>query len=242
MKKILLFGIGCLLVTGLFAQDQTTKKKTKKQVDLSGRANDHLVLQFGYSGWSGSPDSVHTSGFPHSFNAYFMFDFPFKTNPHLSVAIGPGIGTDHIYFSKSYVGIKDITPTLRFQDLSDTTHFKKYKLATAWLEAPVELRYSGNPANPGKSFKAAIGLKVGTLLNAHTKGKTWVNAAGNTLIPYTEKVSSKRFFNTTRLVATARVGYGHFSLYGTYQVGSLFKEGLAANIKPFSIGLTLSGL
>ena len=27
----------------------------------------------------------------------------------------------------------------------DTNHYKKYKLSTAYLEAPVELRYSSNP-------------------------------------------------------------------------------------------------
>jgi hypothetical protein len=243
MKKILLFGFCSLLATALFAQQEPAKDtKKKKQIDLSGRANDHLMIQFGYAGWNGKPDTIHTTGFPHSFNAYFMFDFPFKTNPHISVAIGPGIGSEHIYFNKTYVGIKDPTSYLQFQNLSDTAHFKKYQLSTAWLEAPVELRYSSDPVHTEKSFKAAIGLKVGTLLNAHTKGKTWVSSSGSTLIAYTEKVSSKRFFNANRFVATARIGYGHFSLYANYQIGSLFKQGFAPDVKPFSIGLTLSGL
>ena len=102
---------------------------------------------------------------------YFMFDFPFKSNPHLSVGIGAGVGTDNIYFNKTYVGIKDATTTLRFQDQSDTTHFKKNKLATAILEAPVELRYSSNPAEPNKSYKFSLGVKVGVLVNAHIKEK-----------------------------------------------------------------------
>jgi len=171
-----------------------------------------------------------------------MFDFPFKSNPHFSAAIGAGVGTDHIFFDKMYVGIKDPTSTLTIQDVSDTTHFKKYKLATAWLEAPIELRYSFNPENPGKSWKIALGVKVGTLLNAHTKGKTWQNSQGQTLISYIQKESGKRFFNTTRIVPTARIGYGHFSIYGTYQVGTLFKEGLGPDVRPYSIGLTISGL
>ena len=128
------------------------------------------------------------------------------------------------------------------KDVSDTTHFKKYKLATAWLEVPVELRYSFNPENPNKSLKIAIGAKVGTLVNAHTKGKTWQNSQNQTLISYIQKESSKRFFNSTRIVPTIRVGYGHFSLYGAYQVTSLFKEGLGPDVRPYSIGLTLSGL
>ncbi|HVZ55915.1 MAG TPA: outer membrane beta-barrel protein [Chitinophagaceae bacterium] len=243
MKKLLALALGCLLVTSLLAQDSTGKApQPKRKIDLSGRNNDHLMIQFGYAGWNGRPDSIHTSGFPHTFNVYFMFDFPFKTNPHLSLGVGPGIGSEHMYFSKTYIGLKDISPTLRFQDLSDTTHFKRYQLSTTWVEVPLEIRYSQDPENPGKGWKAAAGLKFGALLNSHTKGKTWVNSNGNTLINYTEKIISKRYFNTTRIMATARVGYGHISLFANYQLTPLFKQGVAAQILPFSAGITLSGL
>jgi hypothetical protein len=241
MKKIALFAFSCFLINSLVAQDSTIKKK-KAPINLSGRANDHFMIQLGYAGWAGKPDSINTGGFSKSFNVYFMFDFPFKTNPKLSMAFGPGISSDHIQFKKTYVGIKDATETLRFQDQSDTNHFKKTKLNTTYLEAPIEFRYTANPLNSDKSFKFAIGAKVGTMINAHTRNKEFENKSGNTLNSYMMKESSKRFFNTTRLVGTARVGLGHFTLYGSYQITSLFKEGVAAEIKPFSIGLTISGL
>lgn len=241
MKKIALFAFSCLLINSLLAQDTTFKKK-KEPISLAGRANDHFLIQFGYTGWAGKPDTIATSGLSKSFNVYFMFDFPFKTNPKLSMAFGPGISSDHILFDKTYVGIKDQTQTLRFTDQSDTNHFKKTKLNTTYLEAPVEFRYTANPLNSDKSFKFAIGVKVGTMINAHTRNKDLENKSGGTLNSYTMKETSKRFFNTTRLVGTARVGLGHFTLYGSYQVTTLFKEGVAAEIRPFSIGLTISGL
>ncbi len=241
MKKIVLFSFSCLLINFLFAQDSTFKMK-KETIDLSGRANDHFMVQLGYTGWAGKPDSVNTSGLSKSFNVYFMFDFPFKTNPKLSMAFGPGISSDHIIFKKTYVGIKDPTERIQFSDQSDTNHFKKTKLNTTYLEAPVEFRYTAKPLNSDKSFKFAIGAKVGTMINAHTRNVDFQNKSGNTLNSYTMKESSKRFFNTTRLVGTARVGMGHFTLYGSYQITSLFKEGVAADIRPYSIGLTISGL
>lgn len=244
MKKLVLIALGSFLFQSLTAQDSTTvtAKPKKETISLAGRANDHFMLQFGYTGWAGKPDSINTSGFSKSFNVYFMFDFPFKTNPKLSIALGPGISSDHIIFKKTYVGIKDITQTLRFIDQSDTTHFKKTKLNTTYLEAPIEFRYVANPLTSDKSFKFALGVKVGTMINAHTRNKDLENVSGNTINAYTMKETSKRFFNTTRLVGTARVGIGHFTLYGSYQLTSLFKEGVAAEIRPFSIGLTLSGL
>ena len=243
MKKIALFAFSCLLINSLFAQDSTIATKKKKDpISLAGRANDHFMLQFGITNWAGKPDSISTKGFSKSFNVYFMFDFPFKTNPKLSMAFGPGISSDHIIFSKTYVGIKDATSTLRFTDQSDTNHFKKTKLNTTYLEAPVEFRYTARPLNSDKSFKWAVGVKVGTMISAHTRNKNFENKNGNTLNDYTMKEKSKRFFNTTRLIGTARVGLGHFSLYGSYQVTTLFKEGVAAEIRPYTIGLTISGL
>lgn len=243
MKKIALFVFSSLLLNSLFAQDSTkTIKKKKDPINLTGRANDHFMLQLGVTNWAGKPDSITTKGFSKSFNVYFMFDFPFKTNPKLSMAFGPGISSDHIIFSKTYVGIKDATSTLRFTDQSDTNHFKKTKLNTTYLEAPIEFRYTANPLNSDKSFKWAVGVKVGTMISAHTRNRVLQNKGGNTLNDYTMKEKSKRFFNTTRLIGTARVGLGHFSLYGSYQVTTLFKEGVAAEIRPFTIGLTISGL
>src|SRR5258705_2334340 len=142
MKKILPLAACILFATSLFAQDSTEIAKKKRPIDLSNRANDHFLLQLGYTSWAGKPDSINTGSFSKSINVYFMFDFPFKTNPHLSMAFGPGVATDHILFNKTFVGIKDLTTTLHFTDQSDTNHFKKTKLTTAYLEAPVEFRYS----------------------------------------------------------------------------------------------------
>ncbi len=242
MKKILPLIAFALFSTVVMAQDDpATPPKKKEKIDLSNRPNDHFLLQLGYTGWAGKPDSVKPSGFSKSINVYFMFDFPFKTNPKLSMAFGPGISSDHITFKKTYVGIKDATTLIRFDDQSDTNHFKKTKLATSYLEAPIEFRYSADPLT-GKGFKWAVGVKVGMLINTHTRNVEFENKSGGTINDYTMKETSKQFFNKSRLVATGRVGVGHFSLYGSYQLTTLFKDGAAAEIRPFSIGLTISGL
>lgn len=239
MKKILAATCCALFSFTLIAQENPAPKK--KVIDMSNRANDHFLLQFGYTSWAGKPDSLNTKGLSKSINAYFMFDFPFKTNPKLSMAFGPGVSTDHILFTKTYVGIKDQTGTIQFNNQADTNHFKKTKLATAYLEAPIELRFSANPET-GKGFKAAIGVKVGTLLSAHTRNTKFEDKNGNLLNDYVMKESSKRFMNKTRISAQARFGYGHFTLYGSYQLTTLFRDGAGPEVRPFSIGITLSGL
>jgi len=208
---------------------------------MSNRANDHFLLQLGYTKWAGIPDTITTSGLSKSINAYFMFDFPFKTNPNLSMAFGPGIGSDHILFTKTHVGIKDNTTTFEFINQSDTNNFKKTKLATVYLEAPIEFRYSADPVT-GKGLKLAAGVKVGTLINAHTRNTKFQSSSGTSLNDFVQKEASKRFFNKTRISGMVRAGMGHFSIYGSYQFTPLLKDGLGPIVRPFSIGLTLSGL
>jgi len=242
MRRILLIAVFISCARMLFAQSDSTANKNIVSPKIVPRSNDHFMLQLGYTTWNGQPDSINTTGIPRTFNAYFLFDFPFKTNPHWSAAIGAGVGTDNIFFDKTNVDIKSLSTSIRFQNLKDTNSFKKYKLATSFVEAPVELRYRSKPGDDRRSVKVAIGLKVGMLLNAHTKGKTLENKGGNTINDYKVKEFSKKFFNKNRLVGTARLGYGHFSLFGTYQITTLFKEGLGPDVRPLTVGLTLSGL
>ncbi len=240
MKKILSLLLGVLFASSLLAQDSPVTKK-KDIPDMSNRPNDHFLVQFGYTGWAGIPDTINTGGLSKSINAYFMFDFPFKTNPKLSMAFGPGISSDQMLFSKTYVGIKDPTTTLHFTNLSDTNHFKKTKLATVYFEAPIEFRYSAKPLT-GKGFKFAVGVKVGTMLSAHTRNSKFESKTNTTINDYVMKESSKRFFNKNRLSGMGRIGMGHFTIYGTYQFTTLFKDGLGPEVRPYSVGLTLSGL
>ncbi|HVG40088.1 MAG TPA: outer membrane beta-barrel protein [Chitinophagaceae bacterium] len=240
-KFFLIVSIFFIGIAAKAQTDSTVKPKGLTPGNLP-RSNDHFLLQVGYTLWNGKPASINTTGVPRTFNAYFLFDFPFKTNPHWSAAIGAGIGTDNIYFDKTNVGIKDQTSTLIFDDRSDTVHFKKYKLATTYAEAPIELRYRSRPDDDGKAVKVAIGVKVGMLINAHVKGNTLEDKSDNTINNYKMKEYSKNFFNKNRVAGTARIGYGHFSLFGTYSLTTLFKEGLGPTVRPLTIGLTLSGL
>lgn len=241
MRRILFSAL--LLSFGVVAFAQTdTSRNTRLLSPMSVPSSDHFLIQFGGATWQNKPDSVSTGGFSRTFNMYIMLDFPFKTNPHFSVALGPGLGTDHIFLDKQIADIKGTTTSIRFTRLADSAYFDKYKVSTAFLEIPVELRFTANPEASGKSFKIALGAKVGTMLAAWSKGKELMNKGGNTVNDYVSKEKSKRYFNTTRIAATARVGYGHFALFGTYALTPVFKEGVGPKMNTLSLGLTLSGL
>lgn len=241
MNRFLLLLALCVISgTALFAQtdtDSIPQKKDWNKTQLSGRAADHFMLQLGYNGWSGETDGINTRGLSRTFNMHFMFDFPFKSSPNFSAAIGVGVGTDNMFFKKTYI---DLTKSPLAFATDTANSYKKYKLATTYLEVPLELRYTANPENFNKSFKAAIGLKVGTMVDAHTKAKVSRDTQGNG--GYTYRVKDRRDFNATRLAATVRVGYGVFSVFGTYQLNAFVRDGAGPDIKPYTIGLCISGL
>lgn len=241
MKRFLLIVIfflaGGSTLWAQSAPDTTGVEISAPATRFSGRAADHFMIQFGYNGWAGESDSLRTGGFSRTFNMYFMFDFPFKSDPRFSAAIGAGLGTDNMFFKKTTVDLRKYPLNFAHDTISS---YKKYKIATGYLEVPVELRFVSNPEKYGKSFKVALGVKVGTMVDAHTKAKVSRDRDGYG--GYTQKVKDKRNFNTTRLAGTVRVGYGAFSIFGTYQFNEFIREGAGPNVKPYSIGLTISGL
>jgi hypothetical protein len=220
-------------------------KKDWSKVDLSSRAADHIMIQYGSDTWLNRPDSVRIgNGFSRHFNMYVMLDKPFKSNARFSVAFGLGIGSSHIFFNNTKVDVKANTARLPFTRVDSTDHFKKYKVTNVYAEVPVEVRYYSNPENPNKSWKAALGLKVGTLLKTHTKGKNLLTKNDFSIYgpTYIQKESQKRFFNGTMLALTGRVGYGFISLDAGYQVLGVLKDGAGPVMNKFSFGITISGL
>ena len=248
MKKLILTTISFVLL-GYLVQAQTTPPDTKvgSKLDLTSRPADHFMIQFGSDSWTSKPDSVKTGGgFSRHFNIYFMYDVPFKSDPHYSVAFGAGVGTSNIFFDDhTFVNVNSPASSLPFRHLDSTAnHFAKSKVTTIYFQAPVELRYYTHPENPSASWKFAAGLKVGTLLKAYSKSKNYENASGNSLYgkTYVEKHMSNRFFNATNIELTGRVGYGLVSFDMGYQVTGVLRDGFGPVMNKFSAGLTISGL
>ena len=238
MKNFLLL---ITVLIGMVASAQTTDTK---KITIPNRTKDHFMIQYGVDAWSGRPDSVRTGGFSRHFNMYVMFDKPFKNNPKMSVGVGAGIGSSNMFFNNTNVNVKHVGTQLPFTIADSINHFDKFKVTTLYLELPVEIRYFSNPNNMNKSWKFAIGAKVGTLLKSFSKGKNYVNRNGQSIYGTTfiEKEQSKKFFNGTSLAITGRVGYGIIGLQGSYNVLGVLRDGAGANMNRFSVGISISGL
>lgn len=219
------------------------EKKDWSKIDLSKRPADHFMVQTGFQSWVNTNDSISTSGLGRFFNFYGMYDKPSKANPHYSTAFGLGITTDNMYFgSSNVINIKGGS-AVGFGS-NGTNYYKKMKLATVYVEIPVELRYYSNPENPNKSWKFAVGLKGGILLKAYSKGKNYVDNTGGSLYgnSYVVKEKNNAYFNSFDGRGSFRVGYGIFSLYTDFQITPVFKTNYGPPVRNFTFGISISGL
>jgi Outer membrane protein beta-barrel domain len=227
----------------LFAQTNEAEIiKTKKSLfavnnQYKKPSKDYVMLQAGYNTWmlpTGSNIALRNRGL--ELNAYICYDFPFSST-NFSFAVGAGIGSSSVYLDSQRINISDVTNApVRF---AKDSIYKRYKINTTYFEVPLEFRYFANKDNRNRGFKASIGVRVGTILAAKTKGV--ISTANGT---YKDKESNRRFFETWRISPTARMGWGNFSIYAAYQATELFTptniEG--KGVHPLSIGICLSGL
>jgi hypothetical protein len=235
-----------LLGISVFGQEiKVAPPKKSKVFNISDRPKDHFVLQLANVNWLEKPDSFAISGLSRSAGVYFMFDLAFKTDPRFSLGAGVGVGSDHVFFDKG--AGRDLVITsggVQFkknEGAAADIRYRSIKLHTAYLEAPLEFRFMHKPDQPHKSFKFALGMKVGTLITAVDKTRFERDAEGNG--GYNLKIKDRSNFNNLRLAATARIGYGIFGAFVQYQLNDFIKDGSGPNqIRPLHIGITISGL
>ncbi|HVB02862.1 MAG TPA: outer membrane beta-barrel protein [Chitinophagaceae bacterium] len=226
------------LLTGPVAWAQVNSGPPPSEASIiTGYSKDYVMFQMTYDGLVGKlPGTAATKGFSRGFNLDLMYDFPVsKVNPHSNYSVGAGLGfsTSSLFLNET-AGIADSTTQLTFFQNSP---YKRYKIATFYVEIPVELRYRQFPDDANKGFKAAIGLKFGALMNVHTKGVRILNGFREA-----DKVYSKRYFNPYRADATARIGWGNIALFGAYSLTDFLKQNEGPTLYPFSIGICISGM
>ncbi len=239
MQKIIaLLALSFTASFSLLAQDGTGKMNaTATPAPIVKPARDFVMIQLTYNNWIQKPDSIKVKPFNYGFNGYLCYDFPIKKS-NLSFAAGLGISTSVTYLNQQIVRVADTGAYgAQAHFVTDTLPYKRYKFGTTYLQAPFELRYFSNMQNRNKGFKAAIGLQVGTLLGSHTKG---LHSVGGTNVK--DKVDTKRYLSPWNFAATARVGWGNFSLFASYNLTTIYKENAGPAITPASVGICLTGL
>jgi hypothetical protein len=161
----------------------------------------------------------------------------FQKNIHIyrnNVNLGTGIGLTwyHYNFRNSYSLRSD---TSYASAVFDSLNYSKNRLNICYVNIPLFLEFNTNNSNAERSFHIGAGMQFGyNLFNNKLKQKYELD--GRT---YKRKIKDDFNVNPFRYDIIARVGYGNYTIFGTYSLSTLFEKNKGPVLYPFAAGINI---
>ena len=176
-------------------------------------------------------------------NVYYQHELRIAQSK-FSLVPGIGLSLERFKFKNGATLGYDAEDSLKLFIPSETgmTELRKSQLVTNYVDVPLELRFSSNPSDPGRSFKLSIGGRIGYMYDAFSKLKYREDGE-------TKQLKDKQNWNLNRFRygVSARLGIGNFSIFGYYNLTPLFEEGkgpyeknVATDFQTMTVGISLS--
>ena len=153
---------------------------------------------------------------------------------HMYLVYGVGMDWNNYRF-KSNVDLQKDSNVLSYI-INNNNDYRKNKLVSTYLTAPVMLKFKFNENKRGEAFKIAVGPQFGYLLNSHTKQK-WENDGEK----HKQKIRGDYNFDEFRIGYAVYMGYGDIDFYARYYPESAFKENKGPDVNTVCIGLSFGG-
>lgn len=233
---------GIVLATGTaFACDDSTAVK-KCTFDQSDEFKFWQGIDIGVNGYFNSSNTIQT---PAGYN-FLELDYARSRSIGLNLAqynlhiyknyvnVVTGIGFEwNSYALRNNVSLVQDAPNV--VGIEEPYNFSKNKLKTTWVNVPLMLEFNTSK-DEEKSFHVGVGATFGyNIFRNRLKQEFAVDGDE-------QKRVTKDDFNVNpfRYGATARVGYGNYTLFANYGLSTLFKEGRGPKVYPFSAGVSLN--
>lgn len=230
MKKIF------LLLISIFAFSLSGISQDKKSIDSTGEMmNEQIVLDINWLSWINCPSEINLKPTSSEFTLSLLQPLFGKTNK-FSMATGLALSTQNVKLN-AYVG-NNAYDKPAFILFNDTISYKTNKLATVFLDLPVEFRLRTRNNIHRKNFKLSIGGKIGYLIKSYHKytGDDYRFATSTTTkfkeyrIPYLNKLHYGIF---------AKIFYGKLGVNVNYTLSTIFEKKFTSEIVPISIGVSM---
>lgn len=216
-----------------------SEAKEKEEKKKKQRTNHFAGIEFGVNGLLSPKQSVDLQS-----DAQFMelnyrksleisFNLWEKYMPIWEEKIGLVTGAGFKF--NNYDLVQDVVIVNQmdsvFGVVDPTRSINKNRFKTTAVHVPLMLE-----TNLGKdadhSFHLAVGGTVSYMLNTRTKQKYKQDGEN-----YKKKDKSDFNVNDFQFAATARVGYGDFTVYATYNLTPLFENNKGPEVYPFTVGV-----
>lgn len=220
-------------ITIIFVLAIATLSSFSQEITESTRKNFSTVIDVFTDIYSNEPKGIETRTINQGMNVSGLYDYRLgKSN--LSVAIGVGLGAHNFYSNAFPVADSNgVTELVRIKTLYPGTEYKKNKISYTYFDIPIEFRLRTKD-----EFRAAVGFKMGWLIDSHTKYK-----GDDYLFETTDELGVKfrdvRNVETFRYGFTARAGWKFINLMGFFSLTDIFKKGKGPDVYPISVGISL---
>ncbi len=233
-----------LLVVSVSAQDKSAQDNLKRP-DIPGE----LMVDVGFNVWSSMPSALKRKTWSSKSIALYYTKRK-AISGKISFNYGIGLGMEKMSLGDSS------TLESRFLDNNGTPNdadddvvlpvhivpnfqnFSKNRLATTYLDIPVEFRFHPMGTEEGEGLFLGVGGIVGVRVNAHTKWK--YEKEGETT---KQKISGGFNLNAFRYGYQVRGGYRGIHFFYKRYVSSVFKDSFSDGSNPVmtTIGINLTG-
>ena len=188
---------------------------------------DRLIIDLTYNDWSGDLKPFQNHWNSIGVNVNFMKDIKFKKTKVFSLGLGLGYGFSSISSEQKFAVQNNIIEfsTIQKSSVYDYSCFNSHRFFI-----PLELRFSTKNWN---RWKFAVGGSFG--INAGMNQRM-IGLDGS-------KMESTNLSSAASLLnygLHTRLGYRNFSLFGSYQINSLFDGRGNPDLQLFQLGLSIS--
>jgi hypothetical protein len=177
---------------------------------------------------SGKSVNVNLNFFAYDFKLYKRF---------VMFTTGIGLSLNNYRFD-SDLTLSNNRPLSAAADVvnGDTLSYEKNKLAVNYVTVPLLLQFNTNEINK-KSFHLAAGVLLNYKYNSHLK-LVYNDEKGER-----EKTKRRGEYNIQpfRADLTLRAGYKNWTVYASYGLNSLFRDGRGPEIHPVQFGINFLG-
>ncbi len=225
MKRLpLILILNIVSLSLLFAQEEK-----RERTPIGGRPDikGDLFLDFGFNRLNNIPDELGTNFFSsRTFNVSYQYPINIGEETGFTFNPGIGIGTDKMAFRDNRTLFNnpalgpESSQILEIEEVyGENISVSTNKVSANYIDIPLEFRYHFNKRDYSKSFRIAVGGKVGYLLNAQTK------------IQYTDEENLTRKikdrqsfgFSPLRYGVYTRIGFPGFNIWGYYGLNQVFQ-------------------
>ncbi|NJB71000.1 hypothetical protein GGR42_001462 [Saonia flava] len=193
---------------------------------------DQFYLGITYNFLLDKPEGASQRSFSYGLQGGFIKDIPLNTERNVGFGIGLGYAVNSYYTN---IQAEEVDNEIEYRVLlsEDNVDFKRNKIETHLIEAPIEFRWRTSNATDYKFWRIYTGIKFGYVIGARSKF-----ISDSTKLSFSN--SDVRQFNYG---LTFNFGYNTFNFQAYYALNTLFDEkvnlidGQSLDVKPLRIGI-----